>query len=542
MYPLLESLAPSSESLRHARISFAERTRVWLMVLAADESVAWQWGGAAIPAAAHRLANLAESFKALRLLPGVAEHALWMIRELAPGEKIADPLLLEGIEQIYEMVAVRRDGGALQCTISNVTAHERLLRHFQQIAQDFLAEAAIKAMRGLAETTLAELERQQETAALAVALQALIDQWVATYPEFSALTLRYMQKRTEQQTILRDSRTACAPLPNARDVSPDELDAVEHFMRHAIPQYGFATETGVVKLLNHAAQGEYADATAAATALGMHASQLSMWRAFLESEEEDVVGHIWADGIRYRALQRAVPEGRLFTLAPSARRFAADPFEPIHALKGLGSYPENFPVMREVGFSSADIREMLQAFIKGVMCQLEALAAVAERRDEPEHPVVSLAELQRILMTSPSRAKIEVAVPADGKAATIPMGIVTAINLLLDNARQHGAAKRIGVHLHVDGNRMRVAVEDNGSGIPVERLKRLQRVIDFGRFDPEVTSGGHGYGVLTVARTAFMLRNGSLAVTSRPGCTRFVIAWDSSVDCQENRGQTTNSR
>ena len=51
------------------------------------------------------------------------------------------------------------------------------------------------------------------------------------------------------------------------------------------------------------------------------------------------------------------------------------------------------------------------------------------------------------------------------------------------------------------------------------------RVTGYG-FDPEVTTGGHGYGVLTVARTALALRNGSLTVASQPGCTRFVIAWD----------------
>ncbi|TAN52280.1 MAG: hypothetical protein EPN21_04375 [Methylococcaceae bacterium] len=527
MYPLLESLASSNESLRHARISFAERARVWLMVFAADESTAWQWGGAAVPAAAHRPATLAESLVRLRLLPGVAEQALWVVRELAPGKKIADPLLLKGVEYIYEMVAVRRGTGELQCTISNVTAHERLLRHFQQIAQDFLAEAAIKAMRILAEATLAELERQHETTALTGAPAVLIDQWVATYPDFSALTLRYMQKRTEQQSILRDSRTVCAPLPHARHVSPDELDAVGHFMRYAIPQYGFVAETGVVKLLNHAAQGEYADASAAAAALGIHESQLSVWRAFLESREaDDVVAHVWAGGTRYRALQRTVAEGRLFTLAPSARRFAADPFEQIHALKGLGSYPENFPVMREAGFSAEDIREMLQAFVTGALCQLHGLAAIAERCDVSAPVTASLAELRRILITRNAPSRIEVAIPAENQAETIPMGVVTAIDLLLDNARRHGAAKRIGVHMRVDGNRMCVAVEDNGSGIPVERLTRLQRVIDFGRFDPEVTSGGHGYGVLTVARTALMLRNGSLAVASRPGCTRFVIAWD----------------
>lgn len=65
------------------------------------------------------------------------------------------PLLLEGAEHIYEMVAVRRGTGELQCTISNVTVHERLLRHFQRIAQDFLAEPAIKAKGELANETLA---------------------------------------------------------------------------------------------------------------------------------------------------------------------------------------------------------------------------------------------------------------------------------------------------------------------------------------------------------------------------------------------------
>lgn len=336
-----------------------------------------------------------------------------------------------------------------------------------------------------------------------------------------------MGKRTEQQAVVRNSRTEFAPLPKAREVSAEELDAIERFMQHAIPQYGVAYGTGVVNLLNHAVQGEYADATAAAVAVGIHESQLSAWRAFLESPEPDDVGaHVWAGGIRYRAFQRAVSEGRLFMLAPSARHFAADPLEQIHAVKGLCSYTENFPSMRDAGFSAEDKREMLQAFVTGAICQLDELAAIAERRDVPLQATLSLAELRRMLAKTYVRSPVEVCIQAESRAETIPMGVVAAIDLLLDNAKRHGAAERIAVSMRVDGQRMSVAVEDNGIGIPIDHIARLQRVIDFGQFDAEATTGGHGYGVLTVARTARSLCNGSLSVTCRPGCIRFVMAWD----------------
>lgn len=523
-----EPVWSARENARCARIRFAERASAWLMVFAPDESTLWQWGGAKIPAATMMPANLAATLDGLRLAAETAGGALRTLRDLPPGAKITEPLRLEGSAHIYELVAVRRASGELQCTISNITAHERLLQHFQGLAREFLDEPSIQAVLNLAGTTLAELERHKEITELTTGVQGLLDQWAAIYPQFRAVALQYLQQRTEQYRVLRDSHTPFAPLPKARDEALEEFEAIERFMQHAIPRYGIAYATGNVLLLNHAAQGEYADAEAAAMALGIHESQRSVWRTFFQMPETDSVGaHFWAGGIRYRAFQRIVPEGRQFMLAPTAAHFSADPFERIHALKGLGSYLENFPMMRDAGFSAEDIRELLQAFVTGVLCQLGELAAIAERRDGAGDLVMSLADLQRLLeKKSQARSPLQVTIPTEDKTETVPMGIVTAIDLLVDNARRHGAAQRIRVDLRADGQRLSVAVEDNGAGIPADHLARLQRVIDFGQFDAAATTGGHGYGVLTVARTARMLCNGSLSVTSRPGCTRFVMAWD----------------
>jgi signal transduction histidine kinase len=96
---------------------------------------------------------------------------------------------------------------------------------------------------------------------------------------------------------------------------------------------------------------------------------------------------------------------------------------------------------------------------------------------------------------------------------------------LLDNAIKYRAADRrleVRVSGRRDGSMSVYSVEDNGIGIPADRIERIWEL--FCRLDPDDGAGGEGLG-LTLTRRIVERHGGSIKAESEPGRgSRFIIA------------------
>jgi signal transduction histidine kinase len=95
--------------------------------------------------------------------------------------------------------------------------------------------------------------------------------------------------------------------------------------------------------------------------------------------------------------------------------------------------------------------------------------------------------------------------------------LTTALVNLLDNAYKYSPAdKRIAIRAYREGNRVCVAVQDNGIGIPAGEQKRIFR--RFYRVDRRLSRDTSGVGLgLTIVDDVVRAHGGVITVASRPG-------------------------
>src|SRR6185312_3512765 len=99
-------------------------------------------------------------------------------------------------------------------------------------------------------------------------------------------------------------------------------------------------------------------------------------------------------------------------------------------------------------------------------------------------------------------------------------GLLLALDNLLANAVRHSGGHRIEVSVRLDGDRVLVAVDDDGAGVPVD-----DRDVVFARFRRGRTAraAGSGLGLALVAQQA-ALHGGRAYLTDSPlGGTRAVL-------------------
>src|SRR5438552_5158296 len=79
----------------------------------------------------------------------------------------------------------------------------------------------------------------------------------------------------------------------------------------------------------------------------------------------------------------------------------------------------------------------------------------------------------------------------------------------LENVRQSGASTAIGVRTELAGDRVKLAVSDNGAGFPEELMARI--------FEPYVTTKPRGTGLgLAIVKKIVDEHHGSVAIENRP--------------------------
>ena len=113
---------------------------------------------------------------------------------------------------------------------------------------------------------------------------------------------------------------------------------------------------------------------------------------------------------------------------------------------------------------------------------------------------------------------LEVRLGHEAEAVCDPVRVAQILRILLDNAVTHTApGTRIVVSAGRSGGRVRVAVRDDGDGIPGEAISRV--------FEPFYTADdaqGSGLGLAIASELAGRM-DGSLAVASEPGETIFTL-------------------
>ena len=93
-----------------------------------------------------------------------------------------------------------------------------------------------------------------------------------------------------------------------------------------------------------------------------------------------------------------------------------------------------------------------------------------------------------------------------------PVALRRAVGNLLDNALRYGGGARLS--LSREGGEAVIAVDDDGPGIPEERLAQVQE--PFVRGDAARGTGGAGLG-LSIARAVAASHGGALRLANRPG-------------------------
>jgi len=164
---------------------------------------------------------------------------------------------------------------------------------------------------------------------------------------------------------------------------------------------------------------------------------------------------------------------------------------------------------------SEDVKELCQD-IREMEHMLEGYLAFARGDSEEENTVeTDLAEMIGEIAANARRSGAEIQVstdvkrPATTQAQLRPQAMRRCITNILDNALAYG--KRAYISLNADGRETRIAVEDDGPGIP--ETSREDAFRPFERLDPSrnVETGGVGLG-LAIARDIARSHGGDITL------------------------------
>jgi signal transduction histidine kinase len=143
----------------------------------------------------------------------------------------------------------------------------------------------------------------------------------------------------------------------------------------------------------------------------------------------------------------------------------------------------------------------------------------AETDAPPPEEFDAVAVAEAVVHDATARTGREIVLDVDDgrpRASGNPDGLRRVLDNLVDNAIKYAPERPIAVHVGNGGETVKIAVADEGPGIPRDEQ---ERIFDrFYRLDPAMASGVGGTGLgLYIARRLVEQMGGRLLVSSEPG-------------------------
>ncbi|MDV7988786.1 HAMP domain-containing sensor histidine kinase [Rhodococcus sp. IEGM 1374] len=213
----------------------------------------------------------------------------------------------------------------------------------------------------------------------------------------------------------------------------------------------------------------------------------------------------------------------------TARDFAA---VSAHELRTpLTAMRTDIEVLRTLDLEPAQQQEILgdlertQGRVETTLTALERLASgeLSSEGDRVETDIIDICDVaaQDAQRLHPGLdIRVEYAADSEITMRALPTGLRLAVDNVIGNAVRHGDATSIVITAEREGTTVRVLIDDNGSGVPVDERETV-----FGRFErgTRAAKGGSGLGLALVAQQA-QLHGGRAWFTDSPlGGARLVL-------------------
>jgi signal transduction histidine kinase len=158
-----------------------------------------------------------------------------------------------------------------------------------------------------------------------------------------------------------------------------------------------------------------------------------------------------------------------------------------------------------------DLREPMVRTLDEMTVMADGLVAYAKgSRDAEASERIDLGSFLRRLCEERGAAFER---QSDAAMMARPVALGRALGNLIDNALRYGKAS--SVRLNRDGAEAVIAIEDNGPGLPPERLEAVFEPFVRGDDSRSAETGGAGLG-LSIARNIVIAHGGTIQLTNRP--------------------------
>ncbi|KAA0928504.1 HAMP domain-containing histidine kinase [Rhodococcus sp. ANT_H53B] len=213
----------------------------------------------------------------------------------------------------------------------------------------------------------------------------------------------------------------------------------------------------------------------------------------------------------------------------TARDFAA---VSAHELRTpLTAMRTDIEVLRTLDLEPSQQQEILgdlertQGRVETTLTALERLASgeLSSEGDRVETDIIDVCDVaaQDAQRLHPGLdIRVEYAADSEITMRALPTGLRLAVDNVIGNAVRHGNATSIVITAEREGKTVRVLIDDNGSGVPLDERETV-----FGRFErgTRAAKGGSGLGLALVAQQA-ELHGGRVYFTDSPlGGARLVL-------------------
>ena len=197
------------------------------------------------------------------------------------------------------------------------------------------------------------------------------------------------------------------------------------------------------------------------------------------------------------------------------RRFIGDRDQLVAAISHDLRTPVTRLRLRAEFVEDADQRARMLADLEDIEAMTRSVLAFASDTAQPEaREQIDLISLTESLCADMPGVTLDLApdLPPRLKCLAGPVGLRRAIANLIDNAVKYGNAARVSLVL--DAAAIRIAVDDDGPGIPTEDMQAVFRPFRRLETSRNRETGGAGLG-LTIARSVARAHGGDVVLTNR---------------------------